>query len=102
MRHRVSIQEMVDAASDDYNQVLPRVPTTRTTVWAEITPLTGKQLEWGKKIHDQVTHRIRIRYWEDLTTDHRFLFGTRVFEILSILTTEEIGREQLCLCVEAV
>lgn len=51
-----------------------------------------------------ITHQIRMRYLEGLTSDMRFKFpGTeRVLYIVSIVDWMEQKREHRCLCREAV
>ncbi len=98
-RHRISIQEMTDGTADDYNQTT-KTASTVATRWAQITPLSGKQLEYAQRIHDQVTHEIRLRYYAGLGPDHRVLFGSRVFEILNVINVDERKEEMIVQCVE--
>jgi SPP1 family predicted phage head-tail adaptor len=100
-RHRVSIQSMSDSTADDYNQTT-QIPVTIGTRWASVKPLTGKALEYGKQIKEQVTHEIRLRYFPALTPDNLLLFGTRVFEILSVINVDERNEELIVMCSEEV
>ena len=100
-KHRVTVQEMVDGSPDDYNQTT-KTATTVSTRWAQVEPLTGRQLEWGKQIHEQVTHRVRFRFFEGLTPDHRLVFGSRTFNVLSVINRDEANEELIVLCVEEV
>ncbi len=100
-RHRVSIQTLTDGTTDDYNQST-KTPTTVATRWAKITPLSGKSLEYAQRIHDQVTHEVRLRYYSGLCPDHRLLFGSRVFQILNVINVDERNEEMVCQCVEEI
>lgn len=100
-RNRISIQSLVESAPDDYNQTT-KTPTTVATRWAQITPLSGRSLEIARAVHQQVTHEVKLRYYEGLGPDHKFLFGTRTFEIKSVKNVDEKNEEMIALCVEEV
>lgn len=101
-KHRVQIQSMDgDGTADDYNYDEP-VPVTIATRWAKIKPLTGKQLEYGKQINELVTTQVNMRYYAGLTPDHQLLFGTRIFNILSVINVDEANEEHIVMCVETI
>lgn len=100
-RHRVSVQSMTDSSADDYNQTT-QTAVTISTRWASEKPLTGKALEYGKQIHELVTHEIRMRYFPNLNPDNKLVFGSRTFEILSVINVDERNEEMIVMCVEEV
>jgi SPP1 family predicted phage head-tail adaptor len=53
----------------------------RGTVWAEIKPLTGRELYAAQAVSPQTTHRVTMRYWPGLTAEHRLKFGSRIFHL---------------------
>jgi head-tail adaptor len=57
------------------------------------------------RVDADVTHEVRIRYRDDLTPSHRFVFDNdtnRVLNIVSIRNVEERGRELIVMCKEDV
>lgn len=98
LRHRVRIQVATESISQsgsvstDWRNVESR--------WAEISPIAGGEQVQGEQRIASKTHQVRLRYFDGLTTQHRLLFGTRVLEIVSINTIDEIKREMVLDCRE--
>jgi SPP1 family predicted phage head-tail adaptor len=61
-----------------------------TTVHASIEPKGGREFFNAAAVAADVTHAIRIRNYDALTTSHRLKFGTRIFNINSVLRSNEI------------
>lgn len=59
------------------------------TVPAAIWPISSTETLDQMKLEDQITHRIRIRYRSGLTTAMRVVFGSRIFELVSMINREE-------------
>ncbi|MGE0754576.1 MAG: phage head closure protein [Alphaproteobacteria bacterium] len=53
-------------------------------VWAEIRPLRGSERVFAEKLQAETSHALCIRYRDDITARHRFVFDARVFAIHSI------------------
>lgn len=73
---------------------------TATTVWASIRPLSAKESFMAQQAQSDADMEIRIRYYSSLTTHYRVKYGTRYFQILSILNTNERNEEQVLVCKE--
>ncbi len=58
------------------------------TVWASIRTRSGDERMAAGQLASQVTHRITLRYREDITPDMRIVFGTRIFAIRALLRDE--------------
>jgi len=102
LRNPIEIQRMSDSTADEYGQTT-ETPITVSTVWAEIIPLQGRELLWGKSLHEQVTHRITIRYFEGLTSKHQFKSGNQIYKILVPPIDENLRHEwHISMCVEEV
>jgi len=63
--------------------------TTFATVWAQIKPLTGNERFFSQRVEPNVTHMLKIRHRTGVTTEMRIKFGTRIFEIQSIINPDE-------------
>lgn len=100
LRHRVDIQKPTNAQ----NSLGETVPTfvDQDRVWAEVMPLSGRELLAARQTTGEVTHQVTIRWRDGLTPTHRIRFGTRIFEILSVINVEERNREMRVLCKEHV
>ena len=63
------------------------------TVWGAFGPLTGKEFYDSQLVNSEITGKVKIRHRDDIDPTMQIYFGTRVFEILSILNPEERDRE---------
>jgi len=72
------------------------------TVWAEIKPVSGREILMAGQQQGRVTHKIIMRWRKDfaLTTDMRLLCGARVFNIRSIINEGERDRQATLLVEE--
>ncbi len=103
LRHRVAI-EAENATADGAGGLTDpwTNPIQVASVWAEITPLTGAEQLRAMRLEDRVSHRIRMRYRADVTPQHRFRLGRRVFNIRSVLNEDERDRWLTILAEEGV
>ena len=59
------------------------------SVWGSIEPLVGREYVAAQQVNAELSHRIRVRYHPDFTPTMRILYGTREFNIISLLNREE-------------
>ena len=80
--------------------------TTWTTgekiVWAAIWPTSANELVRSMQTVMEITHRIRIRYRVGVLPSWRIKFGTRYFNIVSIVNPNEKNELLDLMCREAV
>lgn len=98
LRHRISIEALTLVATDTGGQTQSYV--AYATVWAKITPKNVKELNFAQRIEPRVDHEIWIRYQSALKASDRIIFGSRVFEIKSIIIPNEIKEWQKILATE--
>jgi len=84
LRRRVQIQARA-AGQDSLGQPLTDWATI-TTVWADVEPLSGRELIKAQATLSEVTHLVTIRYQAQFAdplamAKNRILYGTRVFNI---------------------
>ncbi|MGB1540582.1 MAG: phage head closure protein [Rickettsiales bacterium] len=76
------------------------------TVWAAIEPAQSRIVNVEKLRDEQletpVSHRIRLRFMEGITTKMRIVFGGRVFNIRSVINPDERNEFLLLLAEEQV
>lgn len=75
---------------------------TRQTVWAAIWPMSAREMMQTMQTTMEISHRIRIRYKSGLLPSWRIKYGTRYFNIVSIVNPNEKGEWQDLLCREVL
>jgi SPP1 family predicted phage head-tail adaptor len=99
LRHRVTIQSVTEGAQDA-NGEPAETTATLATRWASIEPLGGSEQYRSHEVHPEVTHAVRMRYLAGVTPKMRIVFGSRTFEIESVIVADESNREIVCACKE--
>lgn len=88
LRHRVDVQERTDH-NDSFGTPIPSWSAIGIGIKANVEPLIGRELFQARQLYAEVTHRITLRYLDEITAKHRIMMGARVFDILSVLNIEE-------------
>jgi SPP1 family predicted phage head-tail adaptor len=100
LNRRVALQQVV--MTSDTEGVSSEAWSLVSNVWANINPAGGTEQMQAGQTEEKITHRVTIRWRSDLNTRQRFVYGTRVFLIHSMLDQEEAHREVDCLCEEII
>ncbi len=102
LRNRIEIQR-ADVRRDANGQP-SRLWTTIANVWAAVEPLRGAERFEAHAQHAQISHKVRLRFDPDVavTTQHRLLFGTRIFHVESVANLFERDRTLELMCREEV
>jgi SPP1 family predicted phage head-tail adaptor len=92
MRHRIALQNSTPSGDSRGGSSLSWA--TADTVWAEVKPLSGSEALRGMEMQDRITHRITIRFRDDITINakSRVLWGSRIFNIRSVRNIDERGK----------
>lgn len=72
------------------------------TVWAAVEPVTGREFMDGRQITAEVTTLIRIRKMDGISPEMQVVFGSKVYDILSVIHVEERNREIQMVCQEII
>lgn len=99
LRHRVTIQEFKEDV-DQYVTPIDQGWQDVATVWASVEPIQGREYVLLQNTQSELTTRIRIRYRSGIKPSMRVLYGTRVFDIQSVIDPEERHIEQQLMCKE--
>lgn len=83
----VTFQSVVES-SNDYNEEVPTYSDAFTT-FAKVTELQGKEDYEGHQKQNRADIRLKIRFREDVTLQHRFVYKDQTYDITSI---QELGR----------
>jgi SPP1 family predicted phage head-tail adaptor len=100
MRHRITIETPTETQGRDGSTV--RAWNAFLSTRASIEPLTGREYFAAEREQADVSHRIRMRYTGGITHRMRVSFGSRIFEIESVINVGERNRELILICREAI
>ena len=75
--------------------------THGATVWAAIWATSAKELVQSMQTDMVITHRIRIRYRSTFKPSWRIKFGTRYFNIISMINPAERNEYLDLMCEES-
>lgn len=99
MRHRITIQQRSGSTQNSFGS--PQTTwVTFATVWAEVGPLSGRELIAAQSVQSEISQQVTLRYRAGITTAMRVLFGPRVFNINSVLDENEAHEKITLLCTE--
>ena len=100
LRHRITLLRQVNEVND-YG------PSTQTwkrvaTVWADVRSLSGREYFSAQQVQSEVTTQIWLRHLDGIKPTMRVKFGKRLFEILSVLNTQERNISLQLMCKEVL
>ena len=103
LRHTISIQEETETPDGQGGFSLSWDDVSgMDAVPAAIWPLSAKESLDAMKLELQVTHKVRIRYRSGITAKNRIKFGTRIFNIISLINFEERNKQLDMLALEDI
>jgi SPP1 family predicted phage head-tail adaptor len=71
-------------------------------IYADVEPLSGRELFQAQQVNDELSHRVTIRYYPGVTSKMRVKYGARVLLIESIIDLEEKHRQVQLMCREVI
>jgi SPP1 family predicted phage head-tail adaptor len=90
LKHRLTLEEPVE--TPDGAGGVTRSYATVTTLWAAVTPVAARASVEAASLAATITHRILIRWRDDVTTRHRLRDGARIFRIAALRESDGDGR----------
>ena len=100
MRQRVTLQQESQTADGAGGYALNW--TDVATVWAEIEPMSGREIRFARRLEARLSHVIALRYRSDITTAMRVSYDGRLFNIRAITNIGERDRITKLYCEEGV
>jgi len=73
------------------------------TRYAAIVPLNGTEYFTAQQLNVDINVRIRLRYdtlSATISSKHRVLWGTRTYDILTVINRKELNKEIILMCQE--
>ncbi|QHB18274.1 phage head closure protein [Mannheimia pernigra] len=98
LRHCITLQQQINT-QNDYGAFVTTWQNI-ATVWAEIKPISGRELNSANQTHAETTVQIWLRYLPNLDHTMRVKFSDRLFEIVAIQNWRELNRSLLLHCKE--
>lgn len=84
MRHRITFLKPSGSVLNDLGEAVPEY-TDYMTVWAEVSPKTGREYDEAQKLRAETTYNITTRYFDGITAEMRIRHNGKIFEIISVL-----------------
>jgi len=94
LRHRITIERATLTQNAFGEQV--QTWATLATVWARVEPITGKERFAALQTQSDVDSRILCRYYSTLAAlaaNDRITWGSKTYDIRSVVNTEERNKE---------
>jgi len=100
LRNRVVLEEA--ARVSDGGGGAEVVWSPLASLWAAIEPVSGREQARYEGIEATLTHKITLRFREDVRPDMRLRLGARIFNIRAARNEGGQGRWLICLCEEII
>jgi SPP1 family predicted phage head-tail adaptor len=88
LRHKVIVEDLTTVSPDTWGAG-EKTWATLYTLHSAIWPIRGTESLEQMKLEGKVTHRFRIRYFSGITPKHRIKWGSRYFNIKSVINPDE-------------
>jgi SPP1 family predicted phage head-tail adaptor len=94
-RHLVTVESQVDVidSNGDHSREWEYV----TTIWAEIKPLSGRELLLAQQFQSQVSTNIETRYRSDIDATCRLKHNGTTYNALAVIRDPQSGLEWMTL-----
>ena len=92
MRHRITFLKPTGITKNTMNENVPNYTELRT-VWAFVTPKTGREYDEAQKLRAETTYNVHTRYFADITAEMQIRFNDRILKIESVLNINERNEE---------
>lgn len=90
LRHQIVVQREQNTSDSAGGNSLAWVDYA--TIRANIKPVSGSERLHSMRLQANISHRIFIRYRDDLRTDDRIVYKNRPMQIRAIINLEEMNR----------
>jgi len=103
LRHKISFQEQTNTSDGMLGFSITWANISGLgSVPASITAIKSNEIIESLKLELKITHKIKCRYHAGITAKHRILFGSRTFNIVSIINPGERNISLEFLAIEEV
>lgn len=99
LRHRVTIQSPTETTSTVSREKLVTYADAET-VWAQVRPLTARELLQASRPVTVQTYVVSMRFWSGLTSRHRLTWEGKTLAITGVTDVDGRGIEHQVLASE--
>lgn len=101
LRYSVDLLRNQPTATDAAGAPIPNWVKV-ASVWANIRPISGREMWQAMQAAAELTHRVLMRYNTIAQPQMQIAYNGRLFEIDSVIDTDERHIELVCVCKELV
>ena len=101
MRHRITFMKPLSNIQNSMSENVPKYEDIMT-VWAFVSPRTGREYDEAQKLRAETTYNVSTRYFSDITPQMYVKFNDRILKIESVLDLGEKKEELLIVAVETM
>ena len=98
LRHRITFQSEKKTA-DGYKGHTSTWDNV-AIVWAKVEPVSGREYYYSHQLKNAISHKITVRYRDDITEELRIIFEKRIMKIESLINLLEQERFIEIRCIE--
>lgn len=98
LSHRFVVEELSEQA-DGFGG-LTRTWTQLDHVWGTLRPLSAKARQLAQQRDEETTHRVVLRFRDNLASGWRLRMGYRTFRVETVIDPDETRRYLELTCVE--
>lgn len=100
LRHKIVVQKFTEV-QDVYGEA-DKTWTTFKTLWAHVSPISGREYFDAKQHTSEISHQVKIRHLDGVTPKMRILYDSRYFDIESVINEGERDKQVTLMCREVV
>lgn len=100
LKHKIIIKSSMQTKNSFNELVL--VWTDFSTIKSNIIPLNGNEIFSSSHLRAEVTHKVEIRYLVGVTPKMKIVYGSREFNIESVINVREANKVLHLVCTEVV
>jgi SPP1 family predicted phage head-tail adaptor len=101
LNKRVTIQKP-STLKDGYGQPIIDAWEDVKTVWANVSPIVGREYFAAETVNSEVSHKVRMRYRPNVKAEMRIKYGNRILSILTVIDYKEMHVELQLMCKELI
>ncbi len=94
---RITIERPIETRGGDYSDPQNEW-VTYLELWASIEPLSGREFLLNREQQTEVTVRMRVLYFPDVTNKMRVIYRDKIYQIVSVIDAFESHEELELMC----
>lgn len=100
LKHKITIQSSTNT-QNEFGEVEQGF-SDYATVYASITPISGKEYFASRSVNAEISHKIECRYISGVLPSMQIVYQSRVFSIESVINIREANKTLQIMAVEVI